>query len=112
MYSKWKIHGQKLTSDNQNDCYCCHGNCDYDCDSFLSFPTVETTSSSVCSGFFVLLKYPRINAAASKTNKITNPTQKKDETKNAKTKNMTSPVTERAVSSKNFMLVIFAGDVY
>ena len=87
-------------------------NYDYDCDSFLSFPTVETTSSSVCSGFFVLLKYPRINAAASKTNRITNPTQNRDEIRNAKTKNMTNPVIERAVSSKYFMLIVFAGDVY
>ena len=87
-------------------------NYDYDCDSFLSFPTVETTSSSVCSGFFVLLKYPRINAAASKTNRITNPTQNRDEIRNAKTKNMTNPVIERAVSSKNFMAVVFACDVY
>ena len=87
-------------------------NYDYDCDSFLSFPTVETTSSSVCSGFFVLLKYPRIKAATSKTNRMTSPTQKRDGIKNATIKKMSSPVIERAVSSKNFMLVVFAGDVY
>ena len=80
--------------------------------SFLPFSSVETTSCSVSPGFFVLLKYPRINATVSRTNRITNPTQKRDGAKNVTAKNMISPVIERAVSSKNFILVVFAGDVY
>ena len=64
------------------------------------------------SCFFILLKYPRINAVASKTNRITNPTQKSDWIKKTNAKNMTSPEIERAVSSKNFTSGVFAGRVH
>ena len=64
------------------------------------------TSSSVSSAFFVLPKYPRINAIAPRINRIANPIQKKEGAKKASAKNMTNPETERTVSSKNFIVTV------